>query len=301
MPQIYEAYETDDGEIKENADGGRATVKWIVLEEANLATAAALVRVTAPLTKQPGLELLIRLSMSHKRLGPDSWEFTVSYGSEDGEGGGGTREGEQPPEPGTWTFSFDTTGGQQNKTHAPLISRHWNSLAPAEAPTLGNAINFHDRRPEGVEIVIPSLRFTITAYYEASDVTTNFMKELSRKTGSVNNDAWLGFAAGEVLYHGGVGQGDIPLVSGQRVKPIAIAHQFEASENQASVSVSGINTGKTAGGSTITAIAKKGWEYMWIRTVTKIEDNYDVPVSKHVYVNDVYERKLAFRDFFGFG
>lgn len=296
MAQVFEAFDSGDGEIVENADGGRHARKWIVLEEASLNTAANLVRAAAPLTHQSidSGELLIRLSMSHKRLGIDGWEFTVNYGSEDG-GGGSAEPGQPPPEPGTWQFSFDTTGGRATKTHAPLISRHWKSGA-GDAPDLKGAINFHGERPEGVEVVIPNLRFTITAWYEARDITTNFMKELARKTGSVNNDTWLGFAAGEILYHGGQGQGDVPTVAGQRVRPIALNHQYEASENQASVSVTGIDAGSPGA-----TIAKKGWEYMWIRTIKKIVNNVIGCENKHVYVNDPYEKKLAFRDFFGFG
>jgi hypothetical protein len=126
--------------------------------------------------------------------------------------------------------------------------------------------------------VVPKLEFSITAYYAPQAVTTTFVANIARNTGKVNSATWLGFAAGELLFLGGSGQGDIPTVAGQRVKPIPITFKFAASENRTNIKVGDI-----------TVPSKAGWDYLWVR-YEKIEDaGFVFPIPVHAYVEKVYE------------
>ena len=118
------------------------------------------------------------------------------------------------PEAGFWRFSFDTTGGSHKITQS-LETIHRVEADPADpAPDLKQAIGWDGKKVNGVEIVVPKLEFDITAYYAPASITSDYMKNLARKTGRTNDGAWLGFDEGEILYMGSTGDGDVPLASG---------------------------------------------------------------------------------------
>jgi hypothetical protein len=247
------------------------------LEAANAALSAA------PLVYLVNDEVLVRQEVSPEVTGPESWEVTVHYGPED------EKQSEEPPEPGTWQFSFDTTGGTHKITQSLQTLWKGERSLSNPAPDLRGAINYDGKKVAGVEMVVPKLEFSITAYYRSHEVTTAFMRNVARHTGKVSNDAWLGFAAGEILFLGGTGQGDIPLVSGQRVKPVSVTVKFAASENRQNIKVGEIIVPE-----------KKGWQYLWVK-YEKLEENGLVfPVPVHAYVEQIYP-ETAFRSLFGFG
>ncbi len=237
----------------------------------------------APLAYLVNSETLVRQEATPTSTGPDSWEVTVRYGTED------EQQSQQPPQPGTWHFNFDTSGGTHKITQS--LQTLWRSERSQTnpAPDLLSATNYDGKKVQGVEIVVPKLEFSITAYYAPQAVTTTFVANIARNTGKVNSATWLGFAAGELLFLGGSGQGDIPTVAGQRVKPIPLTFKFAASENRTNIKVGDI-----------TVPNKAGWDYLWVR-YEKIEDaGFVFPIPVHAYVEKVYER-FAFAQLFGFG
>ena len=153
------------------------------------------------------------------------------------------------------------------------------------------AIGWNGTKVQGVEIVVPKLEFNITAYYEPASITSDYMKNLARKTGRTNDGVWLGFAEGEVLYMGSTGDGDVPLASGARVKPIPIVHKYAASENVTALAVGDM-----------TVPTKKGFEYLWVRykQIESADAKNLIPKPVHAYVERVYE-KVDFAALFGFG
>jgi len=89
----------------------------------------------------------------------------------------------------------------------------------------------------------------------------------------VNGAAWRDFAQGEVLFMGAGG-------SRRGGGDWEINFKFAANPNQ---------TGLVVGD--ITGIAKKGWEYLWVRYVDAV-DNAAKALTKRpaaVYVEQVYE------------
>jgi len=245
------------------------------------ATNAAL--ALAPLAYIVNSETLVRQEATPTSTGMDSWEVTIRYGTED------EQTSWQTPQPGTWHFGFDTSGGTHKITQSLQTLWRGERSLQNPAPDLLGAVNYDGKKVQGVEIVVPKLEFSITAYYAPTAVTTTFLANIARNTGKVNTAVWLGFAAGELLFLGGSGQGDIPTVAGQRVKPIPVTFKFAASENRTNIHVGDIFVPE-----------KQGWDYLWVR-YEKIESAGVVyPIPVHAYVERTYER-MNYATLFGFG
>lgn len=203
---------------------------------------------------------LVRQSLSIERVAEDIWEGTVRYGLL------------QPPQTGDSTYQFDTGGGTQHITQSiQTVGRY----APAGkmAPDFRGAIGVTHDSVEGVDITIPVYSFSETHYIAADQVTGAYKATLFALTGKVNNASFRGFAAGEVLFLGASG-------SKRGEEDWEITFRFAASPNA---------TGLTVG--EITGIAKKGWEYLWVRYADDVDDDAKVLVKRPiaVYVEQVYQ------------
>jgi hypothetical protein len=289
MPAIYEAHDSPQLSPSEGGQSGSARVAYNILDASTPIIARQLVVTLAPLTVILGDELLVRQTIEIAPDGPDIWKALVSYGPEQ------HPKSRERPQPGTWKFSFSTKGGRNRVTKSlETISRHWIAAKDDPAPNLKGAIEYDGERVNGVEIYVPNLSFDITAYYDPPDVTTEFMRDLARATPRYNSDNWLGFDPGEVLFIGSTGDGDIPLVSGQRVAPIAVTHSFECSENVVNLDA------QFDEGSPQVSIDAKGFEYVWYRFKKDHNDTQPLMTPRHAYVERLY-KPLAFGPFFGFG
>ena len=104
-------------------------------------------------------------------------------------------------------------------------------------------------------------------------MTASYKAILRSLTGKVNNASFKGFSAGEVLFLGASGskRGD---------DDWEISFRFAASENRSYITVGDI-----------TGVAKKGWEYMWVRYADAEDDEAKAIVKKPVavYIEKVYE------------
>ncbi len=282
---VYEKHKSPRAKFVNATENNGSSIEftYVVLGTNSEIVAANAALAIAPLAYLVNDEVLVRQEVAPDVTGPDSWEVTVRYGTEDEE------KSKEKPEPGTWHFSFDTTGGTHKVTQSlqTLWKGERSGINPA--PDLLGAIGYDGKKVQGVEMVVPKLEFSITAYYAPQAVTTAFMANIARNTGKVSSDAWLGFAAGEILFLGGTGNGDIPLVTGQRVKPVSVTFKFAASENRQNIKVGDI-----------TVPEKKGWHYLWVK-YEKVEDaGFVFPIPVHAYVEKIYE-ETAFQSLFGFG
>ena len=205
---------------------------------------------------------LIRLSRHIEPEGPQLWRGTVRYG----------KFRKEPPAVGESAFSFDTGGGSQHVTQSIQTV---GSYAPAgkTAPDFQGAIGVTESEVEGVDITVPVYSFSETHYLGEATVTQAYKLTLFSLTGRTNDAAFKGFAAGEVLFLGASGskRGD---------GAWEIAFRFAASPNR---------TGITVG--PITGIAKKGWEYLWVRYADAEDATAKALVKQPVaaYVERVYE------------
>jgi len=184
---------------------------------------------------------------------------------------------EKEPEVGESSFSFDTGGGTQHITQSITTV---NKYAPPgkTAPNFGGAVGVTHDNVEGVDITVPVYNFSETHYIANENVNKGAYFAL---TGKTNNASWKGFAAGECLFLGASG-------SKRGSDDWEITFRFAASPNK---------TGLTVGD--ITDIAKKGWEYMWVRYADAEDAAAKAIVKKPVavYIEKVYDEG----DFSGLG
>lgn len=285
---IYEDAASDYGSIAENGEGGTWHKLYNATGTTDSAVAVALAKTVAPLALLVGVETLVRTAIDPKNTGFDAWKLDVSYSPEN------KKKSQERPKPGTWKFSFNTSGGRHKIVKSKqTISRHWYT-GNDPAPDLKSAIGYDGSKVNGVEVYVPNGAFTITAYYEPTLVTPQLMREFGRKTPRTNSDVWLGFQPGEVIYYGTEGQGDIPTVAGQRVSPIALRHYFDASENRTNIDPLFTN------GTPQASINAKGWEYLWYRHREVETTGVVLPEARWAYVERLYD-DMHFADFFGFG
>jgi hypothetical protein len=221
-------------------------------------------------------------SYSLEYLGDDAWQLEVTYNKD------GAEDPEQP-DPLRRTRSFDTGGGTQHITQSQPTQafpdgeqRFWQGN-PA-APNLKGAIGVDGDSVNGVDIVIPALTWTETYDVPHQFITAQYIKNLSRLTGSVNNAAFRTFPAGEVLFLGASGSQEWDSNKGDG--PWNLSYKFSQSPNA--------GPGQTLAALTIGAIAgieKDGHDYMWIRYEDDVQSETLIKKPKFVYVDKVYRRE----------
>jgi hypothetical protein len=201
-------------------------------------------------------------SLSRERIADEVWDFTGQYK-------------QREPEPGEYTVSIDTNGGQVMQTYAYAESKY---VATGEsAPGMNNAIDVQDKKPQGVQRIIPALKITVRAKIKTANITTvggvmAYARLISELTGTVNNATAFGeFAAGELLFTGA--SGDII------AENPSLQFTFLASKN-----VTGLTIGS------ITGITKAGHDYIWF----SFKDDKDASTGllqskpRAAYVNRIY-------------
>jgi hypothetical protein len=141
-------------------------------------------------------------------------------------------------------LSFDTSGA----TVRVFTSKATIAKYPSTSGDFKGLVGVNrEGEAEGVDIVIPGLKITITARLARANVTGAYVKTLARLTGTVNVAAFYGFDVEEFLFLGATGE------VAAKTDP-EIQFNFLASEN-----VTGLVFGDISG------VAKKGHEYVWIQ------------------------------------
>jgi len=256
-------------------------------DDVELHTAASAKIIADGYWKYPGLPTMkLRAEQySVSFLGDNAWQVTIQYeknGADDGE------------EPLKRARSFDTTGGTQHITQAKggkvtvfrggpngqsstvVTMSSETRYPPGSAPSQYEAIGVDSNGVKGVDVVTPQLQWQETYDVPNKYVTSNYIRGLSALTGTVNNDSFRGFAAGEVLFLGCSGSHEWDDEKG--IGPWSLTYRFVASPNV---------TEQTIGD--ITDIAKKGHEYLWVR-YEESTTGYDLlKKPKYVYVDKVYK------------
>lgn len=227
---------------------------------------------------QPNVQLRAE-SYSVNYLGDDAWQVTISYektGADD----------DSQTDPLRRSRSFDTSGGTQHITQADggkitstgttTTRTGTETRFPSNAPSMNSAIGVDGDSVSGVDIVVPALSWTESYDVPSTYVTAAYIRAVAALTGTTNDAAFRGFAAGEVLFLGCNGNQDWDADKGDG--PWSLSYKFVASPNV---------TGQTIG--TITGIAKKGHDYLWVRYEDNVSGSDLVKRPKYVYVNTVYK------------
>ena len=251
---------TEIMESREVTDGQAATLYYAIDGTSSESDAIAALKATAPTTVRG----LVRQPVEIEPIFTDTltldagrWRGIVRYGQ--------SRIHSSPT--GTSSFAFDTGGGTQHITQSIGTVGSY----PEGAPDHGGAIQVHDNVVEGVDIIVPVYQFTETHVLPSSSVTTAYKGQVFQLTGRVNDAAFKGCAAGECLFLGATG-------SSRDDGDWVITYRFAASPNKTGISVG-----------SITGIAKKGWEYLWVSYA--LDEDAGRPVKKPIaaYVEKVYE------------
>jgi hypothetical protein len=221
---------------------------------------------TAVLTSSPASHGgLVRDDTEVEEVAPGTWLALVRYASS-----GGTAS-----EVGQSSFSFETRGGTQHITQSlQTVGSYASSDIPA-APNFRGAIGVTENGVDGVDITVPVYTFTETHTLPPEAVNSAYKATLFGLTGRVNNGSFKGLAAGECLFLGAAGSR-----RGTTADDLwEISFAFAGSPN-----VTGLSVG------TITGIAKKGWEYLWVRYAEAEDTSAKMLVRKPVaaYVERVY-------------
>lgn len=183
---------------------------------------------------------------------------------------------------GETVLTFDTSGGTQHIIHSKGTA-HFPS--GTNTPSMNGLIgNTGKGDPQGVTITVPAFAFTATKFFSAASVDATFISGLYNLTGQINNGAWsvtidglnLSFAQDEVLFLGASG-------SKRPIGDVEIAEHFSASPNVTNLTVG-----------TVTGIAKKGWDYLWVRAQPQDQlggtsNAVTAYVTQFVYVETVYD------------
>ena len=227
---------------------------------------------------------LPRQSVQIEPISEEYWDASVRYAdsSSPSSTSGGT------PDPGSneYTYSFDTMGGTQHITQSlDTVSSYADSSIPS-APDFHGAIGVSNTNGnaevQGVDVTVPIYNFSETHYLTVEQVTPEYKGTLFQLTGKVNNATFRGLAAGECLFLGASGtlHGTEFTDGTSGGGDWEITYRFAASPNK---------TGITIG--SISGIAKKGWEYLWVRYADVEDMNAMAMVKRPVaaYVEQVYE------------
>ena len=197
-----------------------------------------------------------------ERINASAWRITAQYEPPQ------VPETEAEAEP---SFSFDTGGGSQHITQSIQTKGKY---GPKASDALQGAIGYDGENVAGVDITLPVFNFTETHYLPDEIVTPAYKKKIFELTGTVNEDAFREFAAGEVLFLGAAG-------SRRGEEDWEITFRFAALPNKENMTVGPIS-----------GIAKDGWDYLWVQYSDEVDEQKKQLVKQPVavYIEKVYER-----------
>lgn len=175
------------------------------------------------------------------------------------------------PDTGEYTWTLSTTGGTARITATDdgTVTKY-----PATATDHNGLIGIdQDGNAQGVDIIVPASRWTLTFRHPAATITNAYRLIVENLTGRSNDDTFFGAAAGEVLFAGGDGRSSI------QADPVW-TFNFIRGPNR-----TGLKFGS------ITGVAKKAHEYLWVEFKPGAKDTNSKRTKMEpigVYVHTVY-------------
>lgn len=201
---------------------------------------------------------LFRQNIEIDELGHKVFECTVPYGP-------------RPME--DWQFDFNTMGGTLHiKASRFATVRAYDATGVIAADNKQIIGDRGGGEVDGTDIIIPALKMTYTYTNPLGAVTEAYVRTLATITGATNNATFRGYNEGELLFLGARG-------SDGRQTEARVGYEFAASQN-----VAGMTIGDIAG------IAKKGWEYLWLKWEDDEAAGEGIQKPKRVYIEQIYEK-----------
>jgi len=196
----------------------------------------------------------------------------------------------QYAQPKPATISFQTSGGSQKVKYSLQTIDRFDAngrVAPADPPDFKQGINVTKDSVEGVDIIIPQVVYKITRSWAVEDVTQDYLDDLERLTGTVNdgllevsiNGIERSWKSGEVRFDGA----DVQAAADYRVE---ITYTLSINKN---ISPNDPTTHQTVAGITITD--KYGWDYVWFYSEETEGHGIRVQTPKYAVIERVYKRE----------
>lgn len=231
------------------------------------------------------------------RVGNRHWGWAAEYRDED------DNQSQNQVEPLAWRFRFNT-GTISHKISKSKGTVGKASISAGITPRdFKGLINWDGKKAAGAEIELADGNFSIECFFAAATVITEWYRELKRFANRKNEDEWVGFPAGELLFKGPKGDQQIPLIGGARSKPVSVLLDFKHELNT-TLEVLRENGSPMVwhieGGGTSTTFEKEGHDLFWAYYKTVDIDGVATPVLENCYVEVLYDQ-LHFADTFGFG
>jgi hypothetical protein len=220
-----------------------------------------------------GMTFLVK-SYDISHLGGEAWEVTAHYET-NGE------DDPERPEPLKRGRQFDTGGGTAHISVGFAERRYGEN-----APDMKKVVDFDGETVKGIDIVVPALQWSETYDVPTAKVTADWIRSVSDITGCINDAAFRGFEAEEVLFLGCSGSQQWDTEKGDG--PWNLQFKFTASRTQTNLKIGDIEN-----------IEKKGHDYLWMLYEDSVNGNQGfstrVAKPKFVYTTRVY-RKASFAD-----
>jgi hypothetical protein len=219
------------------------------------AIAAAVAASNATLTIG-SLTLYRRQPEVTERLANDQWRVTLRYAPID------PVEDTSP----AGETTVDTTGGTKHITTSLQVMNTFGS--PTNA--CNGAIGYDGDSVGGCDITVPTFSIEEKRYTNTTDWVN-----WATLTGKVNNNTFMNFAAGEVLFLGVSGR-----LRRKGYTTWELNFKFAVSRNETNVSIGGF-----------TNIAKNGWDYLDVQYAEALDDTSNTRIKKPVggFIHRVYE------------
>lgn len=215
---------------------------------------------------------LTRSAITAARIGDELWESDITYIDPD------HPSAQDQPETGESLYSFDLGGETQHIRQSLKTVGNYTKLAGAKGPDFKGAIGVSNeggkQRVEGTDLFVPTLKFQETHWLPSALVTLGWVRTLKGIAGRVNDAAWRGFNAGELLFIGAAG-------SRRGRGDWEIQFSFGANENLIDIPVGDV-----------TVSSKLGWDYLWVYYQTELDNGVKLLVQQPLaaYVEELYRR-----------
>lgn len=170
------------------------------------------------------------------------------------------------------TIRYRTTG--QTARVIQGFGSVYSQALSGPAPNFNGLVGVTRDGVEGVDVPIPSLAFSID--YRFSAISQVYLYLCHFLTGCMNSAPYLGFAAGELLFHGIEGEISIDSSGAIVLGDSPISFNFEASPNLTNIQVG-----------PFVVPFKYGWDYLWPRTVESDNNNAVIRRTESVHVDRV--------------
>lgn len=262
MPHIIPIHSGEDILAKQVAKENKATLGFQILGAADDIDAMMAIDSYKQSTILVRGALLNFDEIKLKHIEAETYSADVSYVHPDKQDNQDEQESDEPQ------ISISTTGGSQHITHSIKTLRSYpESVKDKHKQAIGvERTAKGELKIKGADVVIPTLKVTISAKIPQPSDPFAFGRNLSRRTGRTNSSTYRGFTKWELLFLGAK-------LTGKRREKWSLDYEFEGSET--------IETSDNFKIADFGPIEKEGHAHLWVewQQAFKTVHTYDPEVG----------------------